>query len=55
MDWKQKKAVEKKVYEKFPVSKGEMKCRNEKRDMDRLRANYRKKLYEEIRSEKAEY
>lgn len=47
MDWKQKKELEKRVYEKFPISKGEMKCRNEKKTMDELRASYRKKLIEQ--------
>lgn len=54
MTREQKKAIEKRVFEKFPVSKAEMKCRDEKRTMDQLRAAYRKKLIEQLR-EKAEY
>lgn len=54
MTREQKKAIEKKVYQKFPVSKAEQKCRNEKKTMDDLRASYRKKLIEQMR-EKAEY
>lgn len=54
MTREQKKVIEKQVYEKFPVSKGEMKCRNEKKTMDDLRASYRKKLIEQFK-EKAEW
>lgn len=45
---------EKLVYQKYPVSKAEHKCRNEKRIMDRLRDVYRKKLMEQGK-EKREY
>lgn len=55
MTREQKKAIEKMVYERFPVTKGEMKCRNEKKTMDELRASYRKKLIKQLRSEKVEY
>lgn len=50
-----KKSVEKIVYDKFPISKAEQKCRNEKKIMDALRDNYRKRLYNEITGEKIEY
>lgn len=54
MTREQKKAIEKRVYERFPVSKAETKCKNEKKTMDDLRASYRKKLIEQLR-EKCEY
>jgi predicted DNA-binding protein (UPF0278 family) len=44
MTWRDKKDLEKQVYQKFPVSKAELKCRNEKKIMDDLRDKYRKKL-----------
>jgi hypothetical protein len=37
--------IAKQVYEKYPVCPGEAQCANEKRDMDRLRWGYAKKLY----------
>lgn len=38
---------EKLVYEKFPISKAEKTCDTEKREMDKLRNAYRKKLMEQ--------
>jgi hypothetical protein len=46
--------IEKQVYEKFPISKAEMKCSVEKGIMNQLRYNFRKKLMEEGK-EKKEY
>jgi hypothetical protein len=46
--------IEKRVYEKFPISKAEMKCSVEKGIMNQLRYNFRKKLMEEGK-EKKEY
>jgi hypothetical protein len=46
--------IEKRVYEKFPISKAEMKCSVEKGIMNQLRYNFRKKLMEEEK-EKKEY
>lgn len=54
MNWNEKKLIEKMVYEKYPVSKGEMKCRTEKKTMDDLRDSYRKKLMTQAK-EKREY
>lgn len=42
------------IYDKYPVSKAEIKCRTEKNIMDSLRWKYGKKLYAE-RKEKREY
>lgn len=41
------KEIRKRVYDKYPVSKSEMCCAEEKRIMDRLREVYMKKLYEQ--------
>jgi hypothetical protein len=46
--------IEKRVMEKFPISKAEMKCSVEKGIMNQLRYNFRKKLMEE-QQEKKEY
>lgn len=46
--------VEKMVYEKFPISKAEIKCSVERGIMNQLRYNFRKKLMEE-QKEKKEY
>lgn len=46
--------IRKQVYEKFPVSKAEKKCADEKRTMDDLRSNFRKKLIAESK-EKREF
>jgi hypothetical protein len=46
--------IEKRVYEKFPISKAEMKCSVERGIMNQLRYNFRKKLMEEEK-EKKEY
>jgi hypothetical protein len=46
--------IEKRVMEKFPISKAEMKCSVEKGIMNQLRYNFRKKLMEEGK-EKKEY
>lgn len=45
-NWKIEKEIEKQVYEKYPVSKAERRCQNEKMIMDRLRNVFRKKLIE---------
>jgi translation initiation factor IF-1 len=50
-----RRQIEKKVYEKFPVTKGEIECANERRIMNQLRYNYRKKLEIEFNNEKVEY
>jgi hypothetical protein len=50
----ERKAIEKAVYDKFPFSKAELRCRNEKRIMDGLRDTYRKKLIAQTK-EKMEY
>jgi hypothetical protein len=47
--------ISKLVYDKFPESKGEMECAQEKRDMDRLRWNMAKRLYYGEEKEKKEY
>lgn len=41
--------IRKKVYEKFPVTKAEQDCRNEKKMLDAIRKNYAKKLIEELK------
>ncbi len=41
------KEIEKRVYEKYPVTKDEKKCHTEKMEMDKLRTSYRKKLKKE--------
>lgn len=46
--------IAKQVYEKFPVSKAERKCKNEKATMDQLRASHAKKLIEQ-NPEKVQY
>lgn len=46
--------IEKAVYEKFPYSKAERKCATEKRTMDRLRENMRKKLIEQNKKHETE-
>jgi hypothetical protein len=47
--------IEKRVMQKFPISKAEIKCSVERGIMNQLRVNYRKKLEVEMRSEKQEY
>jgi hypothetical protein len=47
--------IEKRVMEKYPISKGEIKCSVERGIMNQLRVNYRRKLEVETRSEKQEY
>lgn len=46
--------IRKMVYEKYPVSKAEMRCSVERGIMNQLRYNYRKKLMEQEK-EKKEY
>jgi hypothetical protein len=46
--------IEKRVMEKFPISKAEMKCSGEKGTLNPFRYNFRKKLMEEGK-EKKEY
>jgi hypothetical protein len=55
MTWKEKKMISKQVSEKYPISKAEMKCRSEKKIMDRLRDVYRRKLEGEFVVSKREY
>jgi hypothetical protein len=50
-----RRQIEKKVYEKYPVTKGEIECANERATMNQLRYNYRKKLEIEFNNEKVEY
>lgn len=47
--------IRKRVYDKFPVSKAEKTCENEKREMNNLRVNFAKKLYDQMPKEKKEY
>lgn len=46
--YKLKPEIEKLVYEKFPISKAEKKCKREKATMEGLRWRYAKRLFEEI-------
>lgn len=48
--------IKKQVYDKFPISKAERKCDNEKSTMDQLRINMAKKLFHDgVGKEKVEY
>lgn len=47
--------ISKRVYDKFPITKGEKECTVEKATMDKLRANLAKKLYDEMPKEKLEF
>ena len=55
MTREEKKKIEKMVYTRFPIIKSERKCRTEKRERDRARESYRKKLMEGYRPTKKEY
>lgn len=46
--YKLKPEIEKKVYEKFPISKAEKKCKIEKANMEGLRWRLAQRLFEEI-------
>lgn len=49
------KHLMKMVYEKYPISKGEMKCAIEKRIMNRLRDAYLKKCLDEQKRAKEDW
>jgi hypothetical protein len=51
---KDEKILEKRVYDKYPVSKRELECLREKKRMAGIRDAYRKRLFE-ITKEKKEY
>lgn len=46
------KEVRKMVYDKYPFSKSELKCAEEKRIMSRLREKYMTELYEQAREKR---
>lgn len=51
----QRKDIEKRVYQKYPVTKEEMTCTRKKDYRDGIRAEYRKRIMREYQSEKVEY